>query len=726
MTSPIRLEQVSPEASGATYRPEVDGLRALALIAVIINHFNASLLPSGYLGVDIFFVISGYVITKSLLKRKQQSFRQGIVGFYARRIKRLVPALVFCVVVTAIIACFFDPAPGVSLQTGLFALLGLSNLYLFSQSTDYFAPSSEMNMFTQTWSLGVEEQFYLIFPALLLVAGFWAGDQVNINQTKPQAQKKLFFIIFALSVISLIAFSAAYAVNASAAYFLMPARFWELGSGCLLAIAEQKINGSKKLGLRLRSGLPLASVIGFFLVFHASQDHAVFATISVIALTTILIATVRSNQLVMSLLANPLAVWIGLISYSLYLWHWSIISLSRWTIGIQWWTWPFQLLIMIVLATISYYGIEKPLRHVQWSRFEWLTLVKGLLATLAGIVALITLGRPLEGKLFLGNGGRAAEQKRMVSGVVEAKSNDKDLLLAKSMADKHMLDCNITPFLLGQNSRQLTGPVDEPFIQKCIRGPEEARTTKPNLIVVGDSFAEKLLPHAALISVKTDHGFGAIFGYGCPYPLRSSLIFNPSFPSCRYIDEDLLEAALLKSLRPGDVVLLRIHLPNRSYVRYPTGHTQPRPDAYDKALQSFLARVSERGARVVVVGPNPTLSTQELMALRPEWFNAWNRKEDLDLNNGQLSIYFTKLDSHLQHIAGSWSPHKYISLRPYICNSENKCILTKANKFLYSDDHHLSPYGHDLFFDALLAAIKPGREQPSKSDVKSVLTPRIQ
>jgi len=155
-----------------TYRPEIDGIRALALIAVIINHFEKSVLPSGFLGVDIFLAISGFAISSSLIHRPRQSFRHGVLDFYARRIKRLVPALVFCIVVTSALACLFDPSPGISLQTGLAALLGASNLYLFWQSTDYFAPSTELNIFTQTWSLGVEEQFYFLFPLLLWAAAF--------------------------------------------------------------------------------------------------------------------------------------------------------------------------------------------------------------------------------------------------------------------------------------------------------------------------------------------------------------------------------------------------------------------------------------------------------------------------------------------------------------------------------------------------------------------------
>jgi peptidoglycan/LPS O-acetylase OafA/YrhL len=135
------------------YRHELDGLRALAVISVIINHFDKSLLASGYLGVDIFFVLSGFVITGSLTNRKIGSLGDFVIEFYVRRIKRLVPTLILVSLITGICTIALVYKPGISVKTGLYSLIGFSNHYLLNESTDYFSSSTQLNPFTHTWSL---------------------------------------------------------------------------------------------------------------------------------------------------------------------------------------------------------------------------------------------------------------------------------------------------------------------------------------------------------------------------------------------------------------------------------------------------------------------------------------------------------------------------------------------------------------------------------------------
>jgi peptidoglycan/LPS O-acetylase OafA/YrhL len=704
------------EAGGVNrtkYRPEIDGLRAFAVIAVIVNHFNKDLLPSGYLGVDIFFVISGYVISRSLLSRPHQSFGEGLASFYARRIKRLVPALLFCVVLTSLAICLFNPAPGVSLQTGLTALFGASNIYLYSQSTDYFAPSTELNAFTHTWSLGVEEQFYLFLPFLLWLAGFWRVEQRNVEVLG----KKLALIIGILSIVSLISFGYLYSSRFSAVYFLMPFRFWELGAGCLLALLTPagRTHADRKIVHKFINPALLLAMVGIFFIPYRETFGTTIATI---VLTCLLIHNFRPGSLDYKIVTHPVVVWIGLVSYSLYLWHWSVLCLSRWTIGIQAWTIPFQVLAMLTMSAISYYFIEKPLRFASWHPSRLGTLFLGLTASIMGAIFLIFLGVPFQGKLFVGKGGQRAASNQLASNLV----NDKTINLVT--VESQIKNCNVTPFLLGANSKRLEKPVDATFIQSCLLSDSSHGLSGRRLLLVGDSFAEKLAPHASLIAKKLELNFGLIYGYGCTYLLRTSQIINPSYPECRHLNENMLRQTVIDSLRPGDIVLLRLHLTSKSYVRYPTGTTQPSPAAYDLAFKSLAKDIAQKGAFLVVAGPNPNLSTQEMMALNPEWFNSWQRPDMIPPNNSQETIYYHQLDAHLKEASSLWDQAMYISLAPNLCIQVKQCNLNANGRFLYFDDHHLSPYGHDVIFPSLLEAIRSiqgpstfdsGNSRPSES-----------
>ena len=208
------------------YRVEIDGLRAVAVFAVILNHFDKQLLPNGYLGVDLFFVISGYVITSSLKNNKYKEFTKFIINFYERRLRRLIPLLAFFTIIVGTLTVFLNTSPGVSINTGFYGLFGISNIYLFSQSTDYFAQSTDLNPFTHTWSLAVEEQFYLFYPLLLWFCGYCQGS-------KNRSKRVLISLLF-LSIPSLLGFIFLYKVNQPAAYFLMPFRFWEISFGSII------------------------------------------------------------------------------------------------------------------------------------------------------------------------------------------------------------------------------------------------------------------------------------------------------------------------------------------------------------------------------------------------------------------------------------------------------------------------------------------------------------
>ena len=220
------------------YRPEIDSLRALAIIPVVIFHLQATLLRGGYLGVDVFFVLSGYLISKILLRdMRRGSFRMR--HFYARRIRRLVPVIVSAVTVTLLVAtvCLSDSQRVYVAQQSVAALASVSNVYVWQSTGDYWGPTAENTALLHTWSLSVEEQFYLIYPVIL---GF-------VYRRRPESVTAfLAFVVF----VSGIAYWVVMAASPNAAFYLLPTRGWELACGGLLASLER--NGTLEQDSRQR------------------------------------------------------------------------------------------------------------------------------------------------------------------------------------------------------------------------------------------------------------------------------------------------------------------------------------------------------------------------------------------------------------------------------------------------------------------------------------------
>lgn len=203
----------------------IDGLRALAVLAVIIYHFVPSALPGGFTGVDIFFVISGYVVTGSLARSRSTNLRSFLAAFYVRRILRIFPALIACLIVVSLAYALVVPDSALSktsAKTALAAFVGLSNFALILFDDGYFSPKVEFNLFTHTWSLAVEEQFYVLFPFL-----FWFATRPHVG---PLVNRLARWTIPALIAASLTIAALWTSGHMDWSYYLLPSRFWELGA----------------------------------------------------------------------------------------------------------------------------------------------------------------------------------------------------------------------------------------------------------------------------------------------------------------------------------------------------------------------------------------------------------------------------------------------------------------------------------------------------------------
>ena len=347
----------------------IDGLRAVAVLSIIVFHFHKSLLPGGFIGVDIFFVISGFVIAVSVQAAKDMSFTKYFAWFYRRRILRVFPASLFTTIVTTYFCALFLPSGYASKDvyfTGIASLVGLSNVVLFIRSAEYFGTLNEYNPFTHMWSLGVEEQYYLLFPFFSYVL---LGTARADSRIRTIAEN----VLFALFVVSLAACAYFSLKNPTFAFYMIVTRFWELLAGFALAYAFARSPAT--IGFRVFSKVPSgtagaavgAAILAVSLVVADEQKFPFPWALAPVISTLLLIASSVRNErnFITTVLASRSAVAIGRISYSLYLSHWVVIVFLRWTVGIESLSAQVAAAVLtLALSWASYALVEKPIRYM--------------------------------------------------------------------------------------------------------------------------------------------------------------------------------------------------------------------------------------------------------------------------------------------------------------------------------------------------------------------------
>ena len=339
-----------------SYRPDIDGLRAISVIFVILFHADLLWIQGGFIGVDVFFVISGYLITRSIDKEMLGnvfSFK----AFYLRRIRRIIPVLVFVMLVITIPACLFLFANDLETfgRTALHTILSTNNFYLWIKGSNYFVGNTELMPLLHTWSLSVEEQFYFIWPPILLLLHRY----LNLKN------RLYFIILFIVIGLGLSVFLASF--YPKVAYFLLPARLFELSLGAGLALFWDKIpelsrnknNGISVVGL-------LLILLPVFLLNGLSTFPGFNAFYPCLGAVLLILSGKNSHTkgIVNRLLTIKPLVFIGLLSYSMYLWHWPIFSFIKY-VGLEL---TSDKLIVALTSTVllSYFSwkfIEKPFRY---------------------------------------------------------------------------------------------------------------------------------------------------------------------------------------------------------------------------------------------------------------------------------------------------------------------------------------------------------------------------
>ncbi|MBU6280302.1 MAG: acyltransferase, partial [Actinomycetales bacterium] len=407
---------------GNQRRPDVQGLRAIAVLAVVAFHAGLPV-PGGFTGVDIFFVISGYVIT-ALILREHSLGRWSAALFYARRAKRLLPALALMTLVVLLLSFLLESPYGpqqVTAETGIGAMLLAANIVIARTVGGYFDPAAESNPLLHTWSLSVEEQFYLVFPLVIL-----GGIALSVWRRRSGsavgpliAVALLTAVSFLLSLVltfgwSLFGWSPLALTNQPAtwAFYSSPTRAWEFGVGALIAIAAGWL--ARQAALRPASAKPVRQVlawggsavviVGLFAITDATSFPGFAALLPVLGTAAIIAAghlrastdvaatdnvTKVDSTAVNRFLASSPMVRIGDGSYSIYLWHWPIILFALLLFQGPW-TAPLAALFSFLPAWLAYRFVEQPIRNAPMPRLR-IVLALGLATSGTVIIAALVL-----------------------------------------------------------------------------------------------------------------------------------------------------------------------------------------------------------------------------------------------------------------------------------------------------------------------------------------------
>ncbi|MGB8365037.1 MAG: acyltransferase family protein [Rhizomicrobium sp.] len=643
--------RLTPRNGGLAYRPEIDGLRALAILPVLLFHFHVRAFRGGFVGVDVFFVISGYLITQ-LIQAERAARRFSITHFYERRVRRIFPALFAMLTVVTIAAAFIlFPVDFVRYGKSLLATAAFGSNFEFWRETGYFDVIAEEKPLLHLWSIAVEEQFYLLFPAILLAVG--RGSRRRIIATVGA----IFAASFAFSV-----WGVGHAPSAT--FYLLPGRAWELMLGALLALGAVP-------GIASRTVREILAVCGVgaiaFAIFAFSADTAFpgpAALIPCLGAGLVIYGTSGGAMAAATILGTRPMVFVGRISYSLYLWHWPLIVFARYLDFRD--PPPAQTALLIALsfglAILSWAVIEQPFRgtrmHIARPRlFAGGAAAMGLCAALA---LLVVMSNGLPGRLRPDLRAILAEENDHEARIDTCFGLDADDVRAGRL-------CRIG-FLGGT----------------------------PSFLLWGDSHADAVLPAVAEVAAR--EGRTGLFagGRSCP-PLLD--VTTPQ-PECRAFNASVMALAARPDIR--EVILearWAKYAEGTTYGYEPEGHVVlidgGRDDMADAGNHAVFARGLERtvkalaGKKVVIVAsvpeigwPVPAVLARQKLAAKARIFPP---SADAYLDR-QKFVLATLARLRRDDGVSVVYPHKVL------CRS-GSCEVARDGIPLYRDEHHLSVFG---------------------------------
>lgn len=635
------------------YRKDIDGLRAIAVIPVIAFHAGFLGLQGGYLGVDIFFVISGYLITSILaaqLSREQFS----IVSFYEKRARRLLPALFFVLFSSSLAAALLlGPQDLKDFGQSVVSVVGFVSNFYFYLTSGYFSTAAEELPLLHTWSLAVEEQYYIFYPLLLLF--LW------------KSKKALWNVILSLMVCSFVSCLILTTKDFSASFYLPFSRAWELLAGGVVALVQAKCNLVSTRTKELLSSSGFVLVIFSLFTIHQSYLHPGWVTLLPV-LGTLFIIGFGENTFVGKLLGLPFFVSTGLISYSLYLWHQPIFAFVR----IKSYEEPSKELMLaatfiaVLLSITSYYIVEKPFR-----KKSFLTRKKIFFSSSLGLSLFFIFGIVCH-----------------LSGGLQSRFGA-DSAISTMTHSPYRYQCH-------SSSKNVLS-----FDAEC----QLSGNNEPEWAILGDSHGVELsFALSETVGVSKVH---QLTFSGCPPAFQ----FETSVRGCsafinkaiqHIVDSDSITKVVLAFrhlyyLTPAEHKYsitfeeLNEFRPSKIVTDVELTASQLR-NVYWKSLSSIVEKLSTEGKQVYMLGPVPEPHTHIKKILNPGF--VYKYSDDSKKIAAQRSLFeeqVMEIESELINISQKYNAF-LIDSKSALCDEKN-CYATIEGKSMFFDDNHLSIFG---------------------------------
>lgn len=644
---------MSMSAPPVPYRADIDGLRGVAVLAVVLYHFGIGSLGGGFVGVDIFFVISGFLIT-AIVQAEISQGRFTYARFYERRVRRLFPALFATLLVTTLVGTWWLlPTDLMLLGKGVLAtMLFASNVFFWRQS-GYFDNDSAINPLLHTWSLAVEEQFYIGLPILLML-------------THRFARRHLTLVLSLAAIVSLLACLLVQPTRPSATFYLSPFRAWELLAGSLLGIgAVPAIRHRAVRELTGAVGLVLV-IAGIMLIRPGTGFPGWQAAVPVLGAAALIHAGSSGGSAASDLLRIRPLVQVGLISYSLYLWHWPLIAFARYLNALEpvgAWKWAL-LATALAIATVSYHFIEKPFRHRRSATGgKRPLLVKSVLAAgvLTATSAIVLAGHGWPGRFT--PSVNAFDDERQTS-----------IPFSGCAGQDPLMDGTDNPCLLGADG------------------------VEPTMLVWGDSHAIAIAP--AFDNLLRRHGRAAVLAVDTTCPPLADFA-GPSNPACRRFNARVLEWLRIPG-SPRNVAMVaawtRYAAPESAHVADVAAGDREHPLA--GALGNTVDLLHAAGKTLWIIGPTPGAPSDvplrcAIAEMQDDALPAPRSTREFRESASAFYAAVASLDRGPRLLVTDPSP--------WFCNASS-CAFMHGDRLLYRDGGHLSLHGA-AYLEPFLAPI---------------------